>query len=365
MQALLAKLRARNNDIQRRDSALSAELEQIRGEVVVDEVAGAAPLPESLMGEGVDPLAVEEESIVMRTGRPVLAVVRDEAQLTIDNPDSAVWSARLTKAKAHLVNAARAVGRIEVEGHSLAWLGTGWLVTPDVIVTNRHVAAEFGRQAGTGFVFRRGLAGGHAASIDLLEEIGRTDEWTFAPGADPAHRGSRWPRPCVLPCRPVRRRPATRADLVVADSRKRRVGSGDRVPGPRQPHPGTASDGPDLRRRVRQEAARAWPTHRCQSRCDYPRLLHARGKLGLGGYCLWPPGRRSACTTQAGSCESNFAVRAAVVARRLHTGAQRHRHRRRGSEGLHRRSCANRSTDRDVDNRTQLTYVVPIRITVK
>jgi endonuclease G len=49
-----------------------------------------------------------------------------------------------------------------------------------VIVTNRHVASEFARQSGTEFVFRQGLSGKPmTASIDLLEEVGRTDEWNF------------------------------------------------------------------------------------------------------------------------------------------------------------------------------------------
>lgn len=58
---------------------------------------------------------LQVETIVMRTGRPVLAIKRDEAQLTFDDPDSTVWRSRLTAARAHLVQAARAVGRIEVE----------------------------------------------------------------------------------------------------------------------------------------------------------------------------------------------------------------------------------------------------------
>ena len=78
------------------------------------------------------------------------------------------------------MSAARAVGRIEVEGHDLAWLGTGWLVRPDVVVTNRHVAAEFGRNDGTSFVFKQGIGSSQMnASIDFLEEIGSTKERTF------------------------------------------------------------------------------------------------------------------------------------------------------------------------------------------
>jgi endonuclease G len=152
--------------MRRRDQVLDGELAELRG-----AEGPVAELPDA---------EVQLETIVLRTGRPVLAIKRDEAELTFDDAQSAVWKSRLTAARPHLVQAARAVGRIEVEGHRLAWLGTGWLVAPDTIVTNRHVAAEFGRHNGTRFVFRQGLDGqAMRASIDLLEEIDREDDLTF------------------------------------------------------------------------------------------------------------------------------------------------------------------------------------------
>ncbi|MGW5152994.1 DNA/RNA non-specific endonuclease [Rhodococcus koreensis] len=162
----LTRLTAANAAMRRRDQDLDSELLALRGR--------EGPTPELPGGE------LQTETIVMRTGRPVLAIKRDEAQLTFDDADSTIWKSRLTAARPHLVHAAKAVGRIEVEGHSLAWLGTGWLVAPETIVTNRHVAAEFGRQSGTRFIFRQGL-NGHPmrASIDLLEEIEREDSLTF------------------------------------------------------------------------------------------------------------------------------------------------------------------------------------------
>ena len=160
------RLKATNDAMRRRDQALDNELLEVGG--------GEGPMAELPGGE------LQVETIVMRTGRPVLAIKRDEAQLTFDDPDSAVWRSRLMEARPHLMRAARAVGRIEVVGHSLEWLGTGWLVAPETIVTNRHVAAEFGRQSGTSFVFRKGLDGqAMRASIDLLEEVDRVDSLTF------------------------------------------------------------------------------------------------------------------------------------------------------------------------------------------
>ena len=136
--------------------------------------AGRVPRPRSPGGE------LQLETIVMRTGRPVLAIKRDEAQLTFDDADSAVWKSRLTAARA----APRAGGQGGWQdrggGPQPCVARDGLARRPETIVTNRHVAAEFGRHSGTRFVFRQGLDG-HAmrASIDLLEEVDREDSLTF------------------------------------------------------------------------------------------------------------------------------------------------------------------------------------------
>ena len=209
MNDLLNRLKARNADIQSRDDDLRDELEEKRG------TEGVAPDIELRdLSDDVNPADLAQETIVMRTGRPVLAILRNQAELTFTDPDSMVWKSRLKNAAAALGNGARAVGRIEVEGHNLAWLGTGWLAAPDVVVTNRHVAAEFGRQDGARFVFRQGLIGQPmTASIDFLEEVGSPEELTFAlervlhiegpDGPDIAFlrvatNGSGWPSPIPL-----------------------------------------------------------------------------------------------------------------------------------------------------------------------
>jgi endonuclease G len=184
---LIGRLKAANARIERRDSVLGEELLERRQTALTPELArdlgGAHQDPRAAIevdGQTVDGSEFAQETIVLRTGRPVLAVVGDEAQLVFSDPESDVWKSRLRDASTHLVSAARAVGRIEVEGHDLAWLGTGWLVRPDVVVTNRHVAAEFGRNDGTSFVFKQGTGGSQMnASIDFLEEIGSTNERTF------------------------------------------------------------------------------------------------------------------------------------------------------------------------------------------
>lgn len=120
-------------------------------------------------------------TIVLRVGRPVLAVIDSAPELTFPDSDSEVWRSRLQAAGASLRAATRAVGRIDVAGHpQLQYVGTGWLVDHDIVLTNRHVAREFSRNDGARFSFAPRMdAGTMSASIDFLEESGRPDRREF------------------------------------------------------------------------------------------------------------------------------------------------------------------------------------------
>ncbi|MEO8035807.1 MAG: DNA/RNA non-specific endonuclease, partial [Acidobacteriota bacterium] len=149
------------------DPALGGELDQR----LARSRSEAAMVPESPAGSG---RLLTQETIVLRTGRPVLAIAQDKAQLIFKPEDSQIWRDRLTAAEPLLTPAIRAVGRVEVSAHpDFSWIGTAWLVGPDVVATNRHVAREFGRANGSSFVFRTGTFGRKMkASIDFLEEFG-------------------------------------------------------------------------------------------------------------------------------------------------------------------------------------------------
>lgn len=192
MQDLEARIRAAVARIERRDQKLAEELNDVRGsagreqearvlaEKIAPEMGGFRPEVAGLEGVAPPPPPQPDfalETIVLRVGRPVLAVLRDEAQLQFRDAESEIWRERLLGARDHLTRAIRAVGRIEVANHPrLEWVGTGWLVSKDVVVTNRHVANEFGRRNGSGFVFRQGPTGRPMrASIDFLEEFDRLD----------------------------------------------------------------------------------------------------------------------------------------------------------------------------------------------
>jgi endonuclease G len=111
----------------------------------------------------------------------VLDIKHDVAELTFADAESEVWRARLQTASDRMAHAARAIGRIELEGHDeFAWVGTGWLVDRDVVVTNRHVALTFSQRSGDRFVFRPGWDRPHIdASIDFVEEFDNPLESPF------------------------------------------------------------------------------------------------------------------------------------------------------------------------------------------
>src|SRR5262245_49136059 len=100
----------------------------------------------------------ELESIVQRVGRPVLGIVGGNVDLNFNAPESAVWKNRLQKSAALLSPAIAAVGRVETNNTALdePYVGTGWLVDQNVIVTNRHVALNFAERGQTGFTFQLG-----------------------------------------------------------------------------------------------------------------------------------------------------------------------------------------------------------------
>lgn len=122
------------------------------------------------------------EAIVLRFTRPVLLVQDADCVPPADTGtfalgESRVIGSRLAAARDRLAAAIPAVGRIELRNHRHSWVGTGWMVAPDVAVTNRHVAQEFAAGDGSGFPFR--LAENRhrvRASLDWYREFDRGTE---------------------------------------------------------------------------------------------------------------------------------------------------------------------------------------------
>jgi endonuclease G len=92
------------------------------------------------------PEAVEGlEAIVRMDGsRPSFMVVNGE----IDRDSSPIggWANRLSSSDAVLRRAIASVGRIDIPGSSAGFQGTGFLIAPDLILTNRHVLQVSARE---------------------------------------------------------------------------------------------------------------------------------------------------------------------------------------------------------------------------
>lgn len=133
------------------------------------------------IGESDVEMRIEFESIVMRTKRPVLAIKGNETELVFrEREDSTTWKARLAAAGGVLRDAIRAVGRVELSNGAMPWVGTGWLVAPDILVTNRHVAKVFVERRGEALSFKPGKGGGVVgASVDFLQEIDSDEKLSF------------------------------------------------------------------------------------------------------------------------------------------------------------------------------------------
>lgn len=103
------------------------------------------------------------EAIVLLVGRPALLI--QDGRFAAPPAD---WSV-LEEHREAIQTTFRSIGRVEVEGHpNLEWIGTGFLVARDVVMTNRHVAVEFTSPRSNG---RWGVTPGMRARIDFREEF--------------------------------------------------------------------------------------------------------------------------------------------------------------------------------------------------
>lgn len=145
---------------------------QLRAEVLTTGARGLEKLAEDPHADLSPDEAFGVEAIVLREGRPALLVRAGDFPSDLP-PD---WTA-LEQQRAAIRDSIARVGRIEVDGHpDLDWVGTGFLVGPDLVMTNRHVANEFARRDGDDWTFQSG----RSSRWDLLEEDGDTTQLEFA-----------------------------------------------------------------------------------------------------------------------------------------------------------------------------------------
>lgn len=130
------------------------------------------------VGGGIadSPVDVVNETIV-KEERPVLFVNNDWIDIvnvSLDGDEARDLVAELNSAEAIVKPVMSLIGRIDVFGFpgSLDFVGTGWFVAADIVVTNRHVAQLIAQQEGSKFVFSRGVAGKPiTVSLNTLHEF--------------------------------------------------------------------------------------------------------------------------------------------------------------------------------------------------
>jgi Trypsin-like peptidase domain len=110
----------------------------------------------------LDPRDLALETIVNRE-RPVL-FVRDGQfdlnEVTAFGPEAVDLVNRIKQQGNRLFSALPLIGRIDVVNFpNVDFVGTGWFVDTDVVVTNRHVASLIAKWDGRKFAFTRGIGG--------------------------------------------------------------------------------------------------------------------------------------------------------------------------------------------------------------
>jgi hypothetical protein len=153
-----------------------------------ESLEGGPPLPDP--AEAVDRITEGRfvpgsepglEAIIERFTRPVHLVQQSTFTVPRDHfPNSEEIRAKLEAARGGLEQAIPSAGRIDLRNGRLAWAGTGWMVAPDVVVTNRHVAEEFAMRDDGRFVFKANFgAPAVSAEIDWRHEHGQSDASIF------------------------------------------------------------------------------------------------------------------------------------------------------------------------------------------
>ncbi|WP_430421389.1 phospholipase D-like domain-containing protein [Methylibium petroleiphilum] len=151
-----------------RDPALHEDLMrrmQARKKEVQEGMASATGPLDGISLEAPDDEDVDQfvAETIVREGRPALLVQRDAIAFNGTEADSSSKPIidRLKAATSIIEPLLPLVGRIDVANYpgNMPFLGTGWLVEPGIVVTNRHVAELMVRADGQQFVFRPGRFG--------------------------------------------------------------------------------------------------------------------------------------------------------------------------------------------------------------
>lgn len=147
----------------RRPELAEAALERVRREAPTPDAAGGPAILEGLEeAANLPPIERVFETIV-REERPVLFVQDDwlnTTEVTLRGEEAKELVDGLGQHRDRLMPLMPLVGRIDVNHFpGLEYVGTGWFVAEDVVVTNRHVASLIAEHDGRRFSFSRGVGG--------------------------------------------------------------------------------------------------------------------------------------------------------------------------------------------------------------
>lgn len=153
-------------------------LEGIEGGLLVDDVADSVEAIEEGNWEASDPGL---EAIIERFTRPVYLVQDGKFGPPPDDfEDSDFIEQTLQGSRQAIEPVIPSVGRVDLRNHSMQWVGSGWVLAPGVVATNRHVAREFARADGDVFSFRKNFLGNEMrATMDWRHEHQRSAESRF------------------------------------------------------------------------------------------------------------------------------------------------------------------------------------------
>ncbi|GAA2148932.1 hypothetical protein GCM10009760_41570 [Kitasatospora kazusensis] len=134
---------------------IAAFAAQERSRVLMAGVSGLEKLAVGRTDELDEDELFGVEAIVLLEGRPALRIRNGD----FDGQDGD-WSV-LDGQRPRIRESISRVGRINVSGHlRLNWVGTAFMVAPDAVLTNRHVAVEFARADGPAWTFQPGMGAG-------------------------------------------------------------------------------------------------------------------------------------------------------------------------------------------------------------
>ena len=112
------------------------------------------------------------EAIILLEGRPPILIERNKF---VTQPPGSKWHI-LENYRNNIENSILSVGRINLTGNPrFSWVGTGFLVADDVLMTNSHVAMEFSKKQGETWTFKPGQTG----SIDYGQDASLTNHNEF------------------------------------------------------------------------------------------------------------------------------------------------------------------------------------------